>query len=83
MKRVILICAAISGLYAATLNVPAEYSTIQAAIDAAVNGDIVLVATGTFTGEGNVDLDPVGKAITIKSVNGPGEDLPIMFPKNY
>src|SRR5690606_42148061 len=32
-------------------------ATIQAAIDAAVAGDIVLVADGTYTGPGNRDMD--------------------------
>jgi hypothetical protein len=32
----------------ATLRVPAEYSTIQAGIDAASNGDVVLVAPGSY-----------------------------------
>ncbi|MEQ8763915.1 MAG: right-handed parallel beta-helix repeat-containing protein [Planctomycetota bacterium] len=54
-----------------TLHVPAEYSTIQAAIDAAVPGDIVLIADGVYTGPGNRDLDFAGKAITVKSAHGP------------
>jgi len=33
-------------LFAATIRVPADYFTIQAAIDAAVNGNIVTVADG-------------------------------------
>jgi len=54
----------------ATLRVPADYSTIQAAIDAASDGDIVLIADDTYTGDGNRDLDFHGKAITVKSENG-------------
>jgi hypothetical protein len=55
---------------AAELKVPGQYSTIQAAINTASSGDTVLVADGTYTGEGNRDLDFKGKAITVKSQNG-------------
>ncbi len=55
-----------------TLHVPAEYQTIQAAIDAALpSDDIVLVADGTYTGPDNKNLDFAGKAITVRSENGP------------
>lgn len=56
---------------AATIHVPADQPTIQAGIDAAGNGDTVLVADGTYTGEGNHDINFNGKAITVKSENGP------------
>ena len=35
-------------LYSRTINVPGEYSTIQEAIDASSDGDIVNVSEGTY-----------------------------------
>ena len=56
---------------AAVLRVPREYPTIQAAIDDANDSDTVLVAPGTYTGDGNWDIDFKGKAILVKSEEGP------------
>ena len=50
-------------------NVPEEYNTIQAAINASSDNDVIMVAEGTYTGEGNRDLDFGGRAITVRSID--------------
>ncbi|UCB53028.1 MAG: right-handed parallel beta-helix repeat-containing protein [Candidatus Zixiibacteriota bacterium] len=53
------------------IRVPADYPTIQEAIDVAVDCDTVLVAPGIHFGIGNRNIDFLGKAITVKSEKGP------------
>jgi len=44
-----------------------DFATIQAAIDAAEDGDEIVLEQGIYTGAGNRDLNYKGKAITIRS----------------
>ncbi len=47
-----------------------DFPTIQAAVDAAQDGDILQLADGTFLGDGNRGIDLRGKSLTIASVGG-------------
>ena len=51
--------------HAADINVPGDELTIQAGIDAAVNGDVVIVAQGEYFE--NINFN--GKAITVRSTD--------------
>jgi nitrous oxidase accessory protein NosD len=52
------------------IHVPSDSATIQAGIDGALNGDTVLVAAGTYTGNGNREIDLHGKSVTVLSESG-------------
>ncbi len=68
-----ILCALLfpATMSAAILHVPSEFMTIQEAIDAALDGDMVLVADGVYRGDGNKNMDYLGKAIHVGSENGP------------
>lgn len=50
-----------------------DFPTIQAAIDAAVSGDIIELLDGQFGGPGNRDIDFLGKAVAVRSQSGDPE----------
>lgn len=55
------------GHFGRTLTVPSQYATIAAAVEAAEDGDTVLVSDGTYEITAQIE---VKKPITLKSVNG-------------
>jgi predicted outer membrane repeat protein len=54
----------------AIINVPSEMPTILAAVNAAADGDTILVAPGIYSGEGNCDITITGKSVAIISETG-------------
>jgi hypothetical protein len=69
----LLLCScasAFADVYIVSPDGSGDFSTIQAAIDAAVDGDVITLTDGTFTGEGNRDLNSLGKVLTLQSQSG-------------
>jgi hypothetical protein len=54
-----------------------DYPTIQAAINVAVDGDVILLGDGVFTGSGNNEIEFLGKAIHLKAEAGGPETCAI------
>jgi parallel beta-helix repeat protein len=69
MKRFSILCLLLSATafsFAKVIRVPADQPTIQAGVNVAESGDVVLVAPGTYFE--NINFS--GKAITVKSSGG-------------
>lgn len=62
-----LLLGTISNALAITINVPADYATISAAVTAASPGDVILVAPGTYN-----ENVAVNKSLTLRSSGGKG-----------
>lgn len=62
-----LVLASAAAVQAGTIHVPRDYPAIQDAIDAAAGGDTVVVGPGIW----KENIDFLGKAITVRSSNGP------------
>ncbi|MHC4314205.1 MAG: right-handed parallel beta-helix repeat-containing protein [Planctomycetota bacterium] len=75
LPGIVVLLTLLGSASAATRLVPVEYTTIQNAIDAAVNGDVVIVAPGIYTGLGNRDIDFGGKEITVQSTDPQNPDV--------
>jgi parallel beta-helix repeat protein/predicted outer membrane repeat protein len=71
MFALFLLVGFASSTHAVSVYVPDDFATIQGALDACVDGDTVIVRDGTYTGDGNRDINFSGKAIVLMSENGP------------
>ena len=76
-QRVVGICLASSILgqlsLADVIHVPGDYVTIQEAVDAALDGDEIIVGPGIHTGIGENVIDMLGKAVWLHSSDGPAK----------
>lgn len=50
-----------------------DFPTIQTAIDASSDGDVIELTDGIFAGDGNRDIDFAGRAVTVRSQSGDPE----------
>ncbi len=71
LGNVWIACSFIPGLIAATIHVPTDQPTIQAAINKAANGDDIIVAAGTY----HELINFGGKSVHVQSASGPASTI--------
>ncbi len=67
----VLLLGASTATTASTHRVPQEFHAIRAALEAAEEGDTVLVGPGTYRGPDNTELDFNGKNLVVRASYGP------------
>lgn len=60
----------VAAVYLVSPDGAGDFPTIQAAVSFAGAGDVVELTDGVFRGDGNRDIDFLGKAITVRSQSG-------------
>lgn len=68
MPFIVLIAHSSANTYYLNSEGTGDFPTIQAAVDVASSGDVLVLAPGTYTGEGNRDV-LVEKSVVIRSTN--------------
>lgn len=77
LALLILAGGAVADTLIVDLSGSGDYTTIQPALNAAVEGDTILVIPGTYTGAENRDLDFGGKNLILRSNGGDPRDTVI------
>ncbi len=81
---VALLLAAVP-VFGATINVPEDYASVQAAVDAAAPADVIVIAAGTYTEQVHIqtsDLALTGSGVGSTIIKSPAS-LPDYFATSY